>query len=327
MSTEKSPELANELRQALPPLALIAGPTASGKSDLAVRLAQALNAHARDAVIVNADSAQVYADLSIVSARPDETEMAGIPHRLFGTWDGAEACSAADWAQSAKLEIAAAHAANAIPILVGGTGLYMRTLLDGIAPVPPIDPQVRADVRALSVSQAYEALCVEDAERAAVLAPADTTRIARALEVVRSTGKPLAQWQQRKSGGIADAVTPHPMILLPPRDWLYERCDRRFAWMVDHGGPEEVEKLLARELDPDLPVMRAIGVPEMAALVRGERTRLETLERGAQATRNYAKRQYTWFRRQPPPEWPRVHGLDINEAVLLERLLRDLRLT
>ncbi|MFM5884800.1 MAG: tRNA (adenosine(37)-N6)-dimethylallyltransferase MiaA [Novosphingobium sp.] len=289
-----------------PPLALIAGPTASGKSDLAVRLAQALTEAGRKAVVINADSAQVYADLAVLSARPAPAEMGGIEHRLFGTWNGAQACSAADWAASARAEIAAIHGEGAVPVLVGGTGLYIRTLLDGIAPVPPIDPAVRAAVRAMPVAEAYAALAQEDSARAAALSPNDAARVARALEVVRSTGQAMADWQEHKVGGIGHAVTLLPAILLPPRDWLYARCDRRFAQMLDGGAPAEVAALLARGLDPDLPVMRAIGVPEIVALLRGEIDHDTALARGAQATRNYAKRQFTWFRRQPPPEWPRL---------------------
>ncbi|MFC0589348.1 tRNA (adenosine(37)-N6)-dimethylallyltransferase MiaA [Novosphingobium aquiterrae] len=295
-----------------PPLALIAGPTASGKSDLAVRLAQALTEAGRKAVVINADSAQVYADLEVLSARPTLEEMGGIEHRLFGTWDGAQACSAADWAASARAEITAIHGDGAVPVLVGGTGLYIRTLLDGIAPVPPIDPAVRAAVRALPVAEAYAALLHEDPARAAALSPNDATRVARALEVVRSTGRAMADWQEHKVGGISQAVSLHPAILLPPRDWLYARCDRRFAQMLHGGAQAEVAALLARGLDPDLPVMRAIGVPEIAALLRGEIDHDTALARGAQATRNYAKRQFTWFRRQPPPEWPRLEDFDYN---------------
>ena len=288
------------------PLALIAGPTASGKSDLAVRLALALLDAGKPAVVINADSAQVYADLAVLSARPGEEEMRGVPHRLFGTWDGAESCSAADWAEAAKRETAIAHAAGAVPILVGGTGLYIRTLLEGIAPVPEVDPGVREDVRALLTADAYAALLVEDPERAAQLAPADSQRIARSLEVVRSTGRSLLEWQADTSGGIAGDVALAPLVLLPGREALYARCDARFAAMLDSGAIAEVEALLARDLDPALPVMRAIGVPEIAALLRGEMSREEALASGQQATRNYAKRQFTWLRHQPPPEWPRI---------------------
>jgi tRNA dimethylallyltransferase len=302
-------------------LALIAGPTASGKSDLAVRLALALAERGRRGVVVNADSAQVYADLAVLSARPSEAEMRGVEHRLFGAWDGAESCSAADWSAAAKREIEAIHAEDAVPILVGGTGLYIRTLLDGIAPVPAIDPQVREAVRALPVADAYAALQTKDPVRAAALNPGDTTRIARALEVVRSTGKPLAYWQEQREGGIADQITLHPAVLLPPREEIYRRCDARFTRMLDEGAIREVEALLACNLDPALPVMRAIGVPEIAALLRGEITREEAIARGAQATRNYAKRQYTWARHQFPGDWPRFELHDYPIEDYFERLL------
>ncbi len=287
-------------------MALIAGPTASGKSDLAVRLALALEEQGRRAVVINADSAQVYADLAVLSARPTLAAMQGIEHRLFGTWDGSIACSAADWANAAKEQIAAVQATGGVPILVGGTGLYIRTLLDGIAPVPPIDPQIRAEVRALPMAEAYAALASEDSPRAAALGPADSARIMRALEVVRSTGRPLADWQQKRSGGIADCVTLHPAVILPDRAALYARCEARFAAMLEHGALEEVERLVARGLDPHLPVMRAIGVREIAALLNEELTVTESQLCGAQATRNYAKRQFTWLRHQTPAEWTRL---------------------
>lgn len=303
-------------------MALIAGPTASGKSDLAVRLGRALIDGGREAVVINVDSAQVYRDLRVLSARPSEEEMAGVPHRLFGTWDGAEACSSADWAARAKVEIAEVHDRGGIPILVGGTGLYIRTLLDGIAPVPPIDPRVRETVRALPVAEAHAELRRFDPERAARLAPADTARVARALEVVRSTGQPLAHWQTRREGGIGDSITLHPLVLLPEREWLYERCDRRFAAMIEQGAVEEVETLRARGLDPSLPVMRAIGVREIGAWLAGQLSRVDAIAAGRQATRNYAKRQYTWFRRQPPQEWMRVESFSNDYLPSFVSLLR-----
>jgi tRNA dimethylallyltransferase len=302
MSTGHSPE--NTATR--PPLALIAGPTASGKSDLAVRLALAEMEAGRAARVINADSAQVYADLAVLSARPMPGEMHGVPHRLFGAWDGSTACSAADWAAAASREIAEAHGAGALPILVGGTGFYLRTLLDGIAPVPGIDPDVRAGVRALPVSEAYAALRAEDPPAAAQLAPADSARIMRALEVVRSTGRPLGVWQESREGGIGGAITLHPVILIPDRAWLYARCDLRFEAMLRGGAIGEVEALLARELDPALPVMQAIGVAEIGAMLRGEMSEAEALASGSQATRRYAKRQYTWLRNQPPAGWPRI---------------------
>lgn len=304
-------------------VALIAGPTASGKSALALELARLL-----PATIINADASQVYRDLRIVSARPSLEEEGEQPHRLFGYLDGAQSCSAARWAADAREEITQASAQSRLPILVGGTGMYIRTLLDGIAPVPEIDPGIRADVRALSVEDAYRALAESDPEAAARLAPTDTTRIARALEVIRSTGRPIAEWQKVRTGGIGHAIRLVPMVLLPPRDWLYARCDRRFEAMMAPDGIAEVEALLARELDPDLPVMRAIGVPDIAAFLRSEVSRDAAIASGQTATRQYAKRQYTWFRNQPPADWSReTHELDNEKIAQLAIILRDMALT
>ncbi|MBA3942071.1 MAG: tRNA (adenosine(37)-N6)-dimethylallyltransferase MiaA [Sphingopyxis sp.] len=306
------------------PVALIAGPTASGKSALSVALAQM----AGDAVVVNADASQVYADLAILSARPSAEEMQGVAHRLFGHVDAAVAHNAARWADEARGVISRAHAAGKLPVLVGGTGLYLRTLLDGIAPVPEIDPQIREAVRALPLAEAHAALAGADPDAAARLNPADATRVARALEVVRATGRTLADWQQAREGGIADDIALTPLILLPPRDWLRARCDARLEQMFASGAVEEVEALLARGLDPDLPAMRAIGVPQIAAWLRGESTRDEALAQAQAATRQYAKRQFTWFRHQPPADWPRhAESLNIDSIKQLAIILRDGLLT
>lgn len=279
------------------------------------------------ATLINMDASQVYRDLRVLSARPSEAEEAAAPHQLFGYLDGTESCSAARWAADAKAAIAESAAVGRLPILVGGTGLYLRTLLDGIAPVPEIDPQIRADIRALAVRDAYAALSREDPAAAARLSPNDTTRVARALEVVRSTGRPLADWQKDKLGGIGDQIDLMPMILLPPRDWLYARCDARFVQMMD-AGLDEVAALLARGLDPDLPVMRAIGVPELADHLAGRLSRDAALAAAQMATRNYAKRQFTWFRNQPPPEWRRIEDeLDVATIDQLAIILRDEALT
>jgi tRNA dimethylallyltransferase len=294
-----------------PPVALIAGPTASGKSALAVALARALG----NGVVVNADASQVYADLTVVSARPTDQETAGVPHRLFGHVDGAEAHNAARWSDEARAAIKDAHAAAKVPILVGGTGLYLRSLLFGIAPVPEIDPAVREAVRAMEARDAHAALTA-----------ADPAAAARALEVVQSTGRPLAAWQAAQEGGIAGDIALTPFILIPPRDWLRARCDIRLAAMFDNGAIEEVEALLARNLDPDLPVMRAIGVPQIAQYIRGEIGRAEALALAQAATRQYAKRQFTWFRHQPPADWPRqeesLNNDNINKiAIILRHML------
>jgi tRNA dimethylallyltransferase len=293
-----------------PPVVVIAGPTASGKSGLALALAQQING-----VIVNADSAQIYRDLRVLSAAPSDEELRAAEHRLYGVRNGAVPCSAADWAEMARTEINSIHASGRTPILVGGTGLYLRTLLEGIAPVPAIDPEVRAEVRGASVEENRVRLETHDPAAAARLNPADTTRISRALEVVLSTGRTLADWQTQREGGIVDEVDLRPMILLPPRKWLYARCDDRFAQMVECGAVTEVEALLARKLEPDLPVMRAIGVPEISAYLRDELTLDDAVAAGRQATRRYAKRQATWFAHQPPADWPRF-----KEALDIERL-------
>jgi tRNA dimethylallyltransferase len=290
------------------PVALIAGPTASGKTALALWLAQQ-----RDVTIINADSAQVYADLPILSAQPTPQEMASAPHRLFGYLDGREACSAARWAADAKAEIAKAHEAARLPILVGGTGLYLRTLLDGIAPIPEIDPQVRATVRALPTADAYAALSAEDLNIAATLNPQDDSRIKRALEVIRSTGRSIAEWREVKEGGIGNGIQLHPLILLPPRDWLHQRCNVRFEQMMEHGAVEEVKSLLASQMPGDAPILRAIGVPEITAMLAGEISKADAIARGQAATRQYAKRQYTWFRNQSPAHWPRW-GEELNDS-------------
>jgi tRNA dimethylallyltransferase len=307
----------------LPPLALIAGPTASGKSALALKLAERIGG-----TVINADASQVYRDLRVVTARPSVEEEARARHRLFGHVDAAVAHNVALWAGEAKAAIASVHAMGGTPILVGGTGLYVRTLLEGIAPVPDIDPAIRAEVRALSVADAYAALSREDAPAAGRLRPSDTTRVARALEVVRSTGRSLADWQQEKSGGIGNIVHLSPLLLVPDSDWLATRIDARFVAMLERGAVEEVDALIARDLDPTLPAMRAIGVPEIAAWRAGALSRGEMIDRAQAASRQYAKRQRTWFRHQPPAEWKRErqfydsHDINIATSFLIDGLTR-----
>ena len=254
-------------------------------------------------MIINADSAQVYADLPVLSAQPTPDEQESVPHRLFGYLDGRIACSAARWAADAKEAIAEAHDSGRLPVLVGGTGLYIRTLLDGIAPIPEIDAAIRAEIRSLPVTAAYARLVAADAGMAAALAPTDSSRISRALEVIESTGRSIADWRKEKAGGISEEVALHPLVLLPPREWLYARCDARFDAMLTGGAIEEVEALLARILPADAPVMRAIGVPEISAMLGGEITRNDAIAVGKIATRQYAKRQFTWFRNQSPANW------------------------
>lgn len=282
-----------------PPLLVIAGPTAAGKSAYALALAERSNG-----VIINADASQLYADLRILSARPSPDDEARVPHRLYGVLDGATPASAAAWAALAKAEIAAAHAAGQLPVVVGGTGLYLRTLLDGIAPVPEIDPAVRDAVRQLDPAGAYASLVREDPGLAARLVPNDRQRVMRGLEVVRSTRRSLFDWQRETRGGIGGDVTLDARVIDLPRPVLYARCDARLAAML----PEvlaEVEVLVARRLPADVPVMKALGLRPFAALLAGDLDGATALAMARQETRNYAKRQSTWFANQAR-DWPRI---------------------
>ena len=226
--------------RSLPPVALIAGPTASGKSALALALAERSGG-----VIVNADSAQVYRDLQILSAGPSDDELARAEHRLYGMLDGAEPCSAADWAEMARREIEDIQASGRLPILVGGTGLYLRTLLDGIAPVPPIDPEIRRAVRAAGRGRQSRALEIGRSRSGGSVETIghDTNRAsARGRAVDRPDAGRVAASSVK--AGSANQVALRPLILLPPRPWLHERCDARFAEMMEHGAVEEVRALL-----------------------------------------------------------------------------------
>jgi len=302
----------------LPKVALIAGPTASGKSALAIALAEK-----RGGMVINADSAQVYADLRILTARPSEEEEARAPHRLFGHIDGADLYSAARWAAEARAAIHEALGLGLLPILTGGTGLYLLTLLDGIAPIPDIEPEIRDEIRAMPVAEAHAHLTRLDPEAAARLHPSDTTRVGRALEVIRSTGFPLAYWHSERTGGIGGEIALSATILLPDRAWLHARTDMRFEAMLDGGAIDEVRELEARtDLAVNAPVRRAIGVREIADWQAGTITREEASKRAQAATRQYAKRQYTWFRRQPPEAWHRTEETETN--TLLGQFERNL---
>ncbi len=301
-----------------PLVALIAGPTASGKSALALALART-----RPATIINADALQVYRDLRTLTARPSGDEEAEAPHRLFGHVDAADtAYNAARWAAEAKGALFNAASGGRLPILVGGTGLYIRTLLDGIARLPDIAPEVRAATRSLPLAEAHAALAREDSEAAARLQPTDTTRIARALEVVRATGHPLAHWQARREGGISEHIRLAPLILLPDREWLRARCDARLEAMWPDA-VAEVRALLARPDVPETaPIRRAIGVPEIAAFLAGTLPEAEALARAQAATRQYLKRQATWLRHQAPADWDRLETTETaSRLAQLERLL------
>jgi tRNA dimethylallyltransferase len=294
-----------------PPVALIAGPTAGGKSAVAISLAERTGA-----IIINADASQVYADLAVITARPDAAESARAPHRLFGHVDGLDACSAARWAQEARAEINAAHEAGRPALLVGGTGLYLDTLLFGIAPVPDIDPAIRSEIRALPVRESYAALTHEDPQAAARLKPGDTARVARALEVVRSTGTPLGDWQTRRVGGIAGTMAIRCGVVVRAREELAQRATKRLDHMLDGGAVEEVAALLARDLPADRPVLRALGVREIGAMLAGDIDREEAHGRILKVTLAYQKRQLTWARGRQA-DWAQ---LDSDARVSLDDL-------
>jgi tRNA dimethylallyltransferase len=276
------------------PVVVVAGPTASGKSAAALAIAEALAG-----TVINADSMQIYRELPVLTAQPGAAEMARVPHRLYGVLPAAERCTAGRWREMALAEITAAHAANRLPVVVGGTGLYLRALIEGLAAVPPIPPEIRAETAArhaaLGSSAFHAELARLDPVMAERLAPGDTQRVRRAYEVVRATGRSIAEFHREMDRAPLTFV---PILLMPPRDLLYAACERRCRAMLDSGAVEEVRRLLDQKLDPSLPAMKAVGVRELARHIAGELDRAAALTLFAQATRQYAKRQYTWFRHQ-----------------------------
>jgi tRNA dimethylallyltransferase len=284
---------------------LIAGPTASGKSALALELAQT-----HDAVIINTDSMQVYRDLRVITARPTLAEEAEVPHRLYGHVDAAMNFSAGAWVTDAAKVLADARAQKRLPIFVGGSGLYFKSLTRGLSAVPPIPPEVRDSVRARLERDGVEALHAElarvDPASAERLKPRDRTRIARALEVVEATGRSLTDWHRE---GLPPLLPPDQfsaLFLAPERDDLYARIDARFDAMLKAGALQEVAALAARRLDPLLPAMKAHGVPALIRHLQGELSLEQAGVIGRADTRHYAKRQFTWFRHQLPEfEWMR----------------------
>ncbi len=290
-------------------MAVIAGPTAGGKSGLALALAKRL-----DGTIINADASQLYADLRVLSARPTPDEEAAVPHLLYGVRDGAVPASAADWAVMAKQAIAAVLVEGRLPILVGGTGLYLETLIEGIAPVPEIDAAVRGEVRALPTAAAAAALAKEDPLMAARLRASDRQRLLRALEVVRGTGQSLALWQKSRSGGIGETHRVCGLVMAPERAVRWAAAEARLATMMEAGALDEVRRLVARGLDPGLPVMRALGVAPLAAVLAGQKSLPEALTETLAATRQYQKRQMTWVRGRLAG-WPRLGSSEMQTAM------------
>jgi tRNA dimethylallyltransferase len=282
---------------------LIAGPTASGKSALALALAAKLGGE-----IINADSMQVYRDLRIITARPTLAEERRMPHRLYGHVDAAENYSVGRWCEEAAAALADAQRRSRAAIIVGGTGLYFSALTRGLAAVPPIPAEIREDVRARLASDGVAALHAElawrDPASAARLMPGDRVRITRALEVVLATGRSLLAWHDENKPANLDPVLAAKIFLMPERDELLRRIDARFDAMMAAGAMEEVRALMARDLDPELPAMKAHGVPWLARHLSGEINLADAIEQSKRDTRQYTKRQVTWFRNQLPDfEW------------------------
>lgn len=281
------------LRQAI---VVVAGPTASGKSACALDLAMEF-----DGCVINADSMQVYQDLHVITARPSAADVARAPHSLYGMLPGREVCSAMRWAEMAAAEIAVCRMAGLLPIVCGGTGLYIRALMDGMSPIPDIPDEIRQRSRAemddMGNAAFHARLAEVDPVTAARLNVGDTQRLCRAWEVWEATGRSITDWQTEPNVRLIDGAF-FPILIAPPRDQLYASCDRRFDLMMDSGALEEVRGLDAQALPEDAPILKALGVPELRALLHGRMDRAEAIRASKQATRNFAKRQMTWFRGQ-----------------------------
>ena len=293
-----------------PRIWLIAGPTASGKSAFALRLAETIGGE-----IVGADSMQLYRDLAVLTARPPPADEARVPHHLVGMADAAEAWSTGRWLRAAAEAIEAIGARGRDAVVVGGTGLYFKALTEGLAEVPQISAAVReaaaADYAMMGESAFRGRLGVSDPQAAGRIAPGDRQRLVRAWEVFAATGVSLTDWQGTGKPAVAPGAWT-AAALEPPRSALYARCDLRLDAMIGAGALDEVTALIARDLDPELPAMKAVGVREFAAAARGETTLEAALEAAKRETRRYAKRQLTWQRGQMAG-WPRVTALEPDE--------------
>jgi tRNA dimethylallyltransferase len=298
---------------------LIAGPTASGKSALALALAERMGG-----IVINTDSMQVYGDLKVITARPSAEDEARVPHLLYGHVDAAVNYSVGQYVADARAALAEARRRGLLPIFAGGTGLYFKALTRGLAAVPPVPAEVRTRVRARLAEAGAAALHADLARRdpaaAARLSPNDRTRVARALEVIEATGRSLLDWHAHGEPSLIDPAQALRVFLAPDRAALYARIDARFAAMLEAGALEEARALAARKLDPLLPAMKAHGVPWLIRHLAGEITREEAARRGAQDTRHYAKRQFTWFRHQLA-DWPMIAPEAARDALLAR--LRD----
>ncbi|MEN3931351.1 tRNA (adenosine(37)-N6)-dimethylallyltransferase MiaA [Microvirga sp. W0021] len=276
---------------------LIAGPTASGKSAIASRLAELF-----DGVVINADSMQVYSDLRIITARPTIEEEAQVPHRLYGTVDGAVNYSVGHYLKDIEAVLGETRQAKKLAIIIGGTGLYFKALLEGLSAVPPVPDEVRETVRKLSEELGQDALyrylAERDPEGAKRLQPADSVRVQRALEVFKATGRTLSSFHDERVPGLLSQANVIKAFLNPDREKLKSTIDLRFEKMMDKGTLDEVRVLKERNLDPMLPIMRAHGVPGLIDYLNGLCSLADAVIRGQADTRRYSKRQFTWFRHQ-----------------------------
>ena len=273
---------------------MICGPTAGGKSGLALALAERWGG-----VVINADSMQLYHDLRVLTARPDDSDMARAQHRLYGVIDGATRASVASWLAMAADEVARARECHLLPIIVGGTGLYFQAAINGIAPIPEVPADIHKqcmDQLAAQGGTAFRAaLAQHDAVTAGRLHDGDSQRLVRAMGVALATGRPLSAWQTEQHKGAIDGI-PVRIAMTPPRDHLYARINSRFESMMAQGAEDEVAALAARRLDPSLPVMKAIGVREIMAFQAGDLSATQAVEKASRDSRRYAKRQMTWVR-------------------------------
>jgi len=280
-------------------LIIIGGPTGSGKSALALNLAERIGG-----AIVNADSMQQYRDLRIVTARPTLADHRRAAHYLYGHLTAEQPGSVGQWLRQATRVINEIKSQDRVPIVVGGTGLYLRALLKGIAAVPDVPSEIRVATSerfdALGVPGFHQDLAKRDPEQAALLEPGDRQRLIRAAEVLEATGKSLVYWRAQPHERVS---LPEPIVgvsLIPPRAALHHRIERRLHAMVDAGALDEVDTLRKRGLSPDLPLMKAVAVPELLAHLKGELDLVSAIGRAAAKTRQYAKRQMTWLRHQLP---------------------------
>ncbi len=284
---------------------LITGPTASGKSALALDFAKRFGGQ-----VINADSMQVYDVLRVLTARPSEEEMDGIPHHLYGHVPPGNTYSTGDWLREAGDLLSRLKDRNVLPVIIGGTGLYFKALTGGLSDMPAVPDDIRRSLRGRLSAEGAEVLHRELAARDPAMAerlnPQDGQRIVRALEVLEATGRSISEFQGKAGPMLVDPARAGKFVVLPDRALLHERINRRFAGMFQQGAVEEVEALLALGLSPEMPAMKAIGVSQIAAMLKGQLSREEVIELASAATRQYAKRQMTWFRNQMDESWGRI---------------------